>query len=103
MVTATRKAKQEADLKHVVENILEIDFIDTYLTSISINKIGTFVMASVTVLEKATRPSPVAGEPDIKILDHDVDAIIAFQHYVKYMNSQPDVSKQIQQDYANDS
>ena len=99
MVTATRRAKQAADLKHVVENVLDIDHLDSYLTSISFTLIGQLIEALPAKLEKATRPSSTAGETDIAISSEEVTCIIAFQHYVRYMKHQPELSLRIQ-DYA---
>ena len=87
MVTITRRSKQEADLKHVVDNVIGIEHLDSYLTSISISLIGHLIDARPSVFEEATRSSPTAGEPNITILPREVDRIIGFQHYIRYMKS----------------
>ena len=95
VLTSTRRAKQAADLKHVVDNALDIEPLD-YLTSISISLIGDFLDASASELKEATRPSPTAGDPNIKISHWEVTRIIAFQQYIRYRNRQPNPSLRIQ-------
>ena len=54
MLTTTRGVKQVTDLKHIFDNVLDIEHLDSYLTSISISLIGNLVDASAPELEEAT-------------------------------------------------
>jgi hypothetical protein len=77
----------------VVEEILNVEFLDLYLKSIAIDTVGKLVEATTDELEKASRPPVTAGTPDIMISSMDVDEIIAFQHYVKFNSYHPNSSK----------
>ena len=85
---------EAADLKHVVDKVLEIEYLDSYLISISISLLGHLLDARAE-LEKATRPSPTAGDPKINSSPLDVTRIIAFQLYISYTNRQLDPSLRI--------
>ena len=74
MVTSTRRVKQEADLKHVVGNVL-----DSYLTSISIQS-----------------DRKLDSMLNITILPEEFDRTTAFQQYIRYISSQLDLSLGIQ-------
>jgi hypothetical protein len=93
MVSAPRKAKQLAEFKHVVEDILQREFLDIYLKSIGIDTVGNLVVAKAIELEQASRPSATAGAPDIMISLRDIDEIIAFQHYLKFNKRHIDPSR----------
>ena len=54
MLTTTRKVQQVTDLKYIFDNVLDIEHLDSYLTSISISLIGNLVDASAPELEEAT-------------------------------------------------
>ena len=49
------------DLKHIFDNVLDIEHLDSYLTSISIGLIGNLFDASASELEEARSP----GNPQL--------------------------------------
>ena len=64
MVTSTSRAKQTANLKHVVKNILDIDHLNSYLMSISISLIGSLLDAILSKIEETSLPN--SGQPQNK-------------------------------------